>query len=71
MPETSDLIGTAEASRILGIEKTTLTRWVADGRVTAEAKLPGKNGAFLFNRSEIVAYAAESRSAATPVAVSQ
>ena len=50
-----DLIGTTEATGILKVDKSTLSRWVASGRITPVAKLPRKNGAFLFNRSDIEA----------------
>jgi len=54
------LIGSAEACRILGdIHRTTLTRWVAEGRVHAAVKLPGKNGAFLFWQSDVEDLASE------------
>lgn len=54
------LIGSAEACRILGdINRSTLTRWVADGELPAAGKLPGKNGAFLFDRGDVEALAAQ------------
>jgi excisionase family DNA binding protein len=56
---TNDFVGTAEAARILNIDKPTLTRWVAAGRITAAHKLPGKNGAFLFHRADITQLANE------------
>ena len=59
MPTYNDLIGTTEAARILNIDKPTLTRWVAAGRITAAHKLPGKNGAFIFHRADITALAKE------------
>lgn len=50
----SDLIGTAEACEILGIDRATLTRRVAAGKV-ASHKLPGRTGAHLYSRTEIQA----------------
>jgi excisionase family DNA binding protein len=50
-----DLIGTAEATRILSVDKTTITRWVAAGRLTPALKLPRRNGAYLFKRSDVEA----------------
>lgn len=50
---TPDLIGSAEACRILNVNNSTLTRWVAAGNVKAAHKLPGKNGAYLFIRADI------------------
>jgi len=54
-----DLIGSAEAAQLLGIDKPTLTRWVKAGRVKAAHKFPGKNGAFIFHRADINALANE------------
>jgi excisionase family DNA binding protein len=42
-----------EASEKLGIDRSTLTRWVADGRISALKKLPGVRGAYLFAPAEI------------------
>ena len=49
----TDLVGSSESCRILDIHPATLTRWVAAGSVIPAHKLPGKNGAFLFNRADI------------------
>lgn len=57
-PEATELIGSAEACRLLGhISRSTLTRWVESGQIAAATKLPGKNGAFLFHRTDIEALA--------------
>lgn len=53
MPPDTALIGTTEAARVIDCDKTTLTRWLAAGRITAAHKLPGKNGALLFTRAEV------------------
>ena len=50
----SDLIGTRDACEILGIDRATLTRRVAAGKV-ASHKLPGKTGAYLYSRADIEA----------------
>jgi predicted site-specific integrase-resolvase len=50
---TDDLIGTAEAITILGTSRSTLTRWVAAGRITPAVRLPGIRGAILYSRTEI------------------
>ena len=57
MPHTDSVIGTAQASRILDVHPVTITRWAAEGRLTPVGKLPGKNGAFLFNRADVEALA--------------
>ena len=54
----NDIIGSTEACTILNIDKATISRWVAAGRITPVAKLPRKNGAFLFARADIDALAA-------------
>lgn len=54
-----DLLGTTDAARIIDVDKATLTRWVASGRVEAAVKLPRKNGAYLFTRDEVDRMAAE------------
>lgn len=48
MTPTQALIGTAEACVLLGVDRSTLTRWVGAGRITPQHKLPGSNGAYLF-----------------------
>lgn len=55
---------TPEACEILGVDRATLLRWVAAGKVQASRKLPGKTGAFLFNRKYIESLA-EDRAKAT------
>ena len=46
-------ITTAEACAELGINRSTISRWVALGHISPTMKLPGRTGAFLFSRSEI------------------
>ena len=53
---TSTLIGSAEACELLGrISRSTLTRWVKDGRIATAGQL--STGAFLFLRSDVEALA--------------
>ena len=60
MPPTSgNLIGSAEACDVLGIDRSTLTRWVAAGKVSPSVRLPGRSGAMLFDREDIDALLAE------------
>jgi hypothetical protein len=54
-----DMIGSKESCTILGIDKATLSRWVAAGHITPVHKLPGRNGAYLFTRQSIQALATE------------
>lgn len=56
MPTTKvEPIGSREACAILRIDKSTLSRWVASGRLTPVHKLPSRNGAYLFDRADIEA----------------
>lgn len=57
MTETGEIIGSAEAAEILGVDRRTLTRMVADGRIEPATKLPARTGAYLFDRAAIEALA--------------
>lgn len=66
MPPTNDLIGSAEACELLGgIDRSTLSRWVAFGKLSPAQRLPGRNGAFLFLRSDVEALANDTAKAAS------
>lgn len=52
-------IGSTEACALLSIDKSTLSRWVAAGKLTPVAQLPGKTGAFLFDRAAVEALVAD------------
>ena len=47
------LIGSADACDILGIDRSTLIRWVQLGKITPVQRLPGQTGAFLFARGDV------------------
>ncbi len=65
MPDPQDLIGSAEAERILNISRATLTRWIAAGRIPLAGQLPPSGrGAFIFNRSDVERLAAELKASA-------
>lgn len=49
----TDLLATVEAAEIIGVERSTLSRWAASGRIKVAHQLPGRNGAVLFARSEV------------------
>jgi predicted site-specific integrase-resolvase len=49
----ANLIGSAKACQTLAIDKSTLSRWVASGVITPAIKLPGKNGAMLFDPQDV------------------
>ena len=50
---TADLITTEEASRILGIDRSTLTRWVQLGKIHPAMRLSPR-GPMLFKRNAVV-----------------
>lgn len=53
MPKTPNLLRSAEACDRLGINRSTLTRWVVSGKITPAYKLDGIRGAFLFHPSDV------------------
>ncbi len=57
-----DLIGTTEAAEVIGIERSTISRWVKDGALNPAHRMTGQTGAFLFHRSEVERVAAEYQS---------
>lgn len=65
MPTTDDLIGTAEAARIIKRQPRTIQRLVAAGRLTPVVTLPGKTGAHLFRRADVEAVRDEREQAAS------
>ena len=52
------LLHSAEVCEILGIDRSTLSRWVAAGRIPAAQKLPGLRGPFLFDPADVERIAA-------------
>lgn len=54
-----DLISADQACAILEVSRSTLTRWVAADVLDEAHKMPGKNGAFLFHRSDVEALRAK------------
>ena len=57
------LIGTRQAAEILGVPRTTLASRLAAGTIAPAIKLPGRTGAFLFDRAYIEQIAATEREA--------
>lgn len=49
----AEVIGTAEAAAALNVDRTTLTRWIARGKVKPYVQGTGRTGEFLFLPSEI------------------
>lgn len=63
MPQTPDLRSSGEACEVIGIDRSTLSRWIKDGTARPAMQLPGKTGAYLFTPEEIERLAAEYKSA--------
>jgi excisionase family DNA binding protein len=55
MPQTPapDLIASIDVARQLGINRSTLTRWIKDGTAVPSMRMPGRTGAYLFSRDEL------------------
>ena len=51
-------VGSREACQILGVDKSTLSRWVASGRLTPIMRGTSKNGAMFFDRADVNALVA-------------
>ena len=62
MPTTQTLIGSAEACRILGVSRATLTRWAKAGRLHATPTSDATNAALVFDRAEVERVKAEAAS---------
>lgn len=54
-----DLIDTTEAARRVGVNRSTLTRWVGGGRIKPALVVPGYRGNFLFDPDDLDALIAE------------
>lgn len=64
METASELIGSAEAAEILGMNRFTFIRKANSGLIPTAGKAPGKRGALVFFRSEIDALRRASESPA-------
>ena len=53
---TSSLLTTAEVARLIGKCRATVCLAVKEGRLVPTLKLPGVNGAYLFEESAVVAW---------------
>jgi predicted site-specific integrase-resolvase len=69
MQTTPVLLPTAEAAQIIGVDASTLSRWVASGRISVALKINGKTGPMLFTPAEVervrAEYAASTEQAAS------
>jgi hypothetical protein len=55
---TTDLIGSAEVCDWADIDRATLIRHIAAGKLAPVVKLPGKTGAYMFDRRAVAVYIA-------------
>lgn len=60
-----DYLGSAEAARLLGVDRATFNRWVKAGRLAPAHTMQGKTGARLFDRRDVEALAASRESVAS------
>jgi predicted site-specific integrase-resolvase len=55
------LIGSAEVCEWARIDRSTLSRHIAAGKITPAHKLPGRTGSYLFERNDVAVYIATIR----------
>jgi len=55
----TDLLTKSEAAEYLGVDTSTISRWLTQGKITAAKKIPGRSGGYIFDRAEILRVAAE------------
>jgi predicted site-specific integrase-resolvase len=51
--DADELVGAAVAAELLSVDRSTLNRWVAAGRLTPHHALPGRTGARLYRRGDV------------------
>lgn len=52
-----DLLSTTETAALLGVDVSTISRWVNAGKLTPARKMPGLRGVYLFRRQDVEALA--------------
>ncbi len=65
MTDDDEFIGSAEACEILGIDRGTLVRRIAAGKIAYVFKGPGLRGPYMFTRSEIERHADQPKAVAS------
>lgn len=55
----TNYIGGAEAAALLGVDRSTLTRWAAAGKIAATRIGPGLRAPYIFARDDVERLAAE------------
>lgn len=53
MIQPGDLIGVAEAARIMGVSRPTITRQIESGKLAYVAKLDGQRGPYVLDRNDV------------------
>ncbi len=56
------LLTSADACQQLHVDRSTLSRWIAQGHIKFEQKLPGRTGGYLFTQAQIDAVLATRQS---------
>ncbi len=51
----TELLSTGESAELLDTTVATVSRWAAAGKLPVAHKMPGRTGAYLFNRSDVEA----------------
>lgn len=49
----TELLATRQVADALGIDVSTISRWVKEGRISPAMRLPGKTGAMLFTPKDV------------------
>jgi excisionase family DNA binding protein len=55
--ERGDEITVAQAAELIGVDRSTVTRWITRGRLVPTRKLPGRTGATLVALADVQALA--------------
>ena len=53
--ELGDEITVAEAAVLIGVDRSTINRWITRGRLTPTRKLPGRTGTTLVSSDDVLA----------------
>lgn len=62
MPTAPQYLSSLEACERIGVDRSTLSRWIKFGTAQPAMQLPGKNGAYLFTPEEVERLADDYRS---------
>ncbi|MET0725941.1 MAG: helix-turn-helix domain-containing protein [Leifsonia sp.] len=55
MDDENTLVGTDAAAQILGVARSTVTRWAQSGRLDPVVKTTGIRGTYIFRREDVEA----------------